>query len=408
MPINPQIAMGVQPMQLQLPDPNAGMNALARAMQIKGSMAEGDLNALKIQEARRGITEANALNEAYKGAFGPDGALDRNKLMSALATGGLGSKIPGVQKSFLDVDKATADLGKTKVEKEKIDLDMSLKRAEHVASVLSLAKDPQSYEMVRRTLAATFPQAAAGLPEQFDPGFVQAQVAQGMTIVQKLTDQRAREQQAETARHNRSSEGIQIRGQNMVDARTREGNEIQRSAARTQIVETPEGVMLVDKGTGQARPATAGGSPLAGKPSAAMEKELTGIRQQRSIVRGALDAVKANPDAFSMGRGLATMAGPIPESVAGRFDTDAQRQARSYLFNNVSKVINERAGAAQSAQELARLRSFLPAETDAAPQIISKMEAFDKYLDDMEAGTRGKPAPRTGGATGGWSIQKVN
>jgi hypothetical protein len=125
-------------------------------------------------------------------------------------------------------------------------------------------------------------------------------------------------------------------------------------------------------------------------------------------VDGALEAVDKTPSAFSMGRGMATMAGPIPESVAGRFDNDAERQARSYVFNNVSKVINERAGAAQSAQELARLRSFLPAETDNADQIKSKLKAFKTYLSDMEAGTRGGSPAQSGGASGGWSIQKVN
>jgi hypothetical protein len=48
----------------------------------------------------------------------------------------------------------------------------------------------------------------------------------------------------------------------------------------------------------------------------------------------------------------------------------------------VSKVINERAGAAQSVQELSRLRSFLPAEMDSAKQIQDKLTAFETYLKD--------------------------
>jgi hypothetical protein len=188
-----------------------------------------------------------------------------------------------------------------------------------------------------------------------------------------------------------------IRGQNMVDQRSRETNTIQRDAARTQVVETPEGVMLIDKGTGQARPAMMGGKPVPGKQPEAVKKELMSIGQQRAIIQGALADVEQTPSAFSMGRGLATMSGAIGESVAGRFDTDKERQARSYLFNNVSKVINERAGAAQSAQELARLRGFMPAETDAAPQIVSKLKAFETYLNDLEAGTLGKPIPSASG-----------
>jgi hypothetical protein len=53
----------------------------------------------------------------------------------------------------------------------------------------------------------------------------------------------------------------------------------------------------------------------------------------------------------------------------------------------VSRVINERAGAAQSAQEMQRLRSFLPADTDNDIQITNKLKGFQSYLADLEKGT---------------------
>jgi hypothetical protein len=118
-----------------------------------------------------------------------------------------------------------------------------------------------------------------------------------------------------------------------------------------------------------------------------VQKEQMSINQQRAQVDGAIAAVKKTPSAFGMSRGLATMAGSIPESVAGRMDSDDERQARAFVFNNVSAVINERAGAAQSVQELARLRGFLPAETDNADQVLSKFEAFKAYLNEKERGT---------------------
>lgn len=130
----------------------------------------------------------------------------------------------------------------------------------------------------------------------------------------------------------------------------------------------------------------ADGAPVAGKLPEAKAKELLSIDQQRASIEGALRAVEQTPSAFSMGRGLATLSGTIPESLAGRIDSDAERKARSYVFNNVSAVINERAGAAQSAQEMARLRSFLPGETDNAEQVKSKLEGFRDYLAERERG----------------------
>lgn len=116
-------------------------------------------------------------------------------------------------------------------------------------------------------------------------------------------------------------------------------------------------------------------------------KELTSIDQQRSIIEGALKAVKETPGAFSFARGAAAAALPFGESIVGRTETPEQTQARAYVFNNVSRVINERAGAAQSAQEMQRLRSFLPADTDNAEQIANKLKGFQTYLQDLEKGT---------------------
>ena len=401
--INAQIPLGVQPVQFQMPDPNAGMNALAKAMQIKSLMQEGEVNALKMDELRRGVERKNKLYEIAGGTYEKP-----EQREEALYRGGFFDEAAKLSKDRREALKADADTEKTK-------LETGIKQYEHVGSVLSMAKDPASYATVRAVIKQSFGQ---DLPEQFDPGFVQALIARGQTRTQQLAAEHQRLTLAETQRHNQASEGIQVRGQNMTaetarrgqnmtDARAREANDINRQAGRTQVVETPEGIMLVDKGAGQARPATANGKPLAGKPSAATEKELVGLRQQKSIVDGAIAAVDKTPSAFGLGRGMATMAGPIPESLAGRLDSDAERQARSYVFNNVSKVINERAGAAQSAQELARLRSFLPAETDNAQQIKSKLLAFNTYLADMESGTKGASKPQ-GGASGGWSIQKVN
>jgi hypothetical protein len=118
-----------------------------------------------------------------------------------------------------------------------------------------------------------------------------------------------------------------------------------------------------------------------------IRKELTSIDQQRSVIDGALKAVKDTPNAFSFARGAVAGVLPYGESLAGRTETPEQTQARAYVFNNVSRVINERAGAAQSAQEMQRLRSFLPADTDNAEQITNKLKGFQTYLQDLEKGT---------------------
>jgi hypothetical protein len=158
-----------------------------------------------------------------------------------------------------------------------------------------------------------------------------------------------------------------------------------------QVVETANGPMLIDTRTGQGKPIMGpGNQPLAPKLTAEQNKDITSINQQSSTIEGALKAVKESPGAFTFGRGMA-QGMPAGESIAGRFDTPENAQARAYVFNNVSAVIKERAGTAQSAQELQRINSFMPAVTDNAKQIENKLSGFKLYLKDLEAGTRVNP-----------------
>ena len=157
--------------------------------------------------------------------------------------------------------------------------------------------------------------------------------------------------------------------------------------AAGQVVETANGPMIVNTRTGDAQPIMAGGQPLAPKLSTEQSKDITAVNQQRATINGAIDAVQKNKSAFSFGRGVAQNL-PYGESLAGRFEKPEDTQARAYVFNNVSAVIKERAGTAQSAQELTRINSFLPATTDNADQVISKLKGFNQYIDDLEKGTR--------------------
>ena len=155
-----------------------------------------------------------------------------------------------------------------------------------------------------------------------------------------------------------------------------------------QIYESSEGPLLVNTKAGTATQLMGvDGKPLTPKLSSEQSKDITAINQQRATIEGAIADVNKNKSAFSFGRGVAQNA-PYGESIAGRFEKPEDTQARAYVFNNVSAVIKERAGTAQSAQELSRLNSFLPATTDNADQIIAKLNGFKQYLNDFEKGTR--------------------
>jgi hypothetical protein len=169
----------------------------------------------------------------------------------------------------------------------------------------------------------------------------------------------------------------------------------------------PERGVLVNTRTGNASPVTQGGAPIPARVSDSVKNELAKIDSEAGIINGAIKAVEKTPSAFGFQRGAATLAGTLPESIAGRMDSSDERQSRAYLFNTVSKVINERAGAAQSAQELARLRSFLPGETDSAPQIVDKMKSYQSYLKEKRDGYAGS-ASKSQSQGSGWSIKPIS
>ena len=176
----------------------------------------------------------------------------------------------------------------------------------------------------------------------------------------------------------------------------------QKIAGRTPAVPRERSVYDTTRGgvvnldTNAFTPVMQGGKPIGPAQSPTVAKELMGIQQGRSTMQGAINAVEASPTAFGLKRGAATASGSgFAESVAGRFDTPQETEARAYVFNNVSAVIKERAGTAQSAQELTRINSFLPGATDNASQIVNKLQGYLKYLDDLEAGTVGKPTQPT-------------
>jgi hypothetical protein len=124
-----------------------------------------------------------------------------------------------------------------------------------------------------------------------------------------------------------------------------------------------------------------------GKEDELTTQQRTKISQHDADIATAESAIKAAEDAksgFGMLRGLPkTLAGQFGESIAGRWDNDKETYARSRVFNEVSALIKERAGTAQSAGEMARLISFLPGDLDDANAVAKKMRSYVAYLKEQ-------------------------
>lgn len=99
MALDPSIALGVRPVEIQNP-----LNAFAQAQQIQTYQRQNEL-------ANRAIEQEDALNRAYAASLNPQtGEIDANRLRQNVAGANLGSKLPAVEKSLLDTRKTRGEV----------------------------------------------------------------------------------------------------------------------------------------------------------------------------------------------------------------------------------------------------------------------------------------------------------
>jgi len=117
--IDPNIALGVKPIQIENP-----MNQYAMLSQLQGNQQTQQLNALKMRQAQQEFDTSNALANAYKEAITPEGNVNYNALIPQLASSGAGSAIPGVLKTKKETEQAAALLEKTQIEAKQKKLEV--------------------------------------------------------------------------------------------------------------------------------------------------------------------------------------------------------------------------------------------------------------------------------------------
>jgi len=95
------VALGVKPLQLENPLTMYGTVANIQNAQNQNALAQYTLAA-----ARRGEESENALNKAYMEAYNPQtGQIDLPTLRSKIASAGVGSKLPAIEKQLAEVEK---------------------------------------------------------------------------------------------------------------------------------------------------------------------------------------------------------------------------------------------------------------------------------------------------------------
>ena len=252
MAIDASIISGLKPVQIESP-----VNALAQMLQVQGAQQQNQLGQMKLDEYRRGQERTNKL-QSLLGSFTDDDPADQQ--ISKLTRGGF---LPEAR----SLAESSAKVAKENREREKFELESHLKKFEVAGQIMNGVTDQASWERAKAQTAQAFgPEAAAQLPDVYDPVLIEQKRAQAMTVKDQLEQQWKQKgfdlelkKADELARHNVAVERTAA-GQ-LVVAQAREKREA--SAPRGQVLATDTGPLLVDPRTGTSRPVTgADGKPV--------------------------------------------------------------------------------------------------------------------------------------------------
>jgi len=411
MALDPNIALQVRPMELQDPLASYGRIAAIQQAQNQNALAQYQLGAAQRAETRD-VARMNALAQA-----GTDDVAIANALLKS-----------GDLKGYSDFLKSRRETQKTEADLKKAEVDLLDSKLKQSRQFLENVTTPEQYiawhEANHRDPVLGPVLAARGVTADQARGRIMGAIQAGPQAFQELLNQSklGTEKFIELNKPQYITENLG--GTSRVTAvpglggtpttvsttkKTMTPGEAEANAiARERLAQDATGVVYQEDANGNivalpsrlkagqvpvARTAVAPGGglqPLTAKPSEAVGKEQMSINQQKSIVQGAIDAVKSAPSAFGWTEGM------TPEGIRGRMASSDENQARAYVFNVVSGVIKERAGTAQSAAEAETLRRFLPVETDNDKIIEDKLKGFQQYLAAKEGGTTKKKTPGPG------------
>lgn len=405
MPVDPSIISGLKPIQIESP-----VNALAQLLQVQGAQQQNQLGQMKLDEHSRGIERTNRL-QALLGGMKQDAPAEEQ--VGALTRGGFLTEARTLAES-------SAKVAKEKRESEKFELEGHLKKFEIAGQIMNGVKDQATWERAKAQTAQAFgPEAAAQLPELYDPALIEQKRAQAMTVKDQLEQvwkQKGYDldlkQFGEQVRHNKAGEGltaagqaITVRGQNMVDARAREANQ----QPKGQVVQTDDGPMLVDPRSGTAKPVTADGKPLAPKLKSLPAPIQKALLENDASLRK-VDKALAAIDAYPASLGASNYLG---DTIRQRTDPKGI-EARALVADIGSLKIHDRSGAAVTASETPRLKPFIPAATDDPATVKKKLglfrqeyQAIQSDINNTYTREQGYRAPPTNSAKPGSNIDAL-
>jgi len=404
MPVDASIYSQVGRQNVQPLNP---LDAMANAYQLQNAQIDSD-------NKRQAMRDDQMSRQAAMQAGG-----DSSKLYQLLMQGGNIGAAQKVQKATLDYDKGRSDIAKDSATTQKtLSEAEALKIGQH-ADILSQVQTPeqaimwakmgldagvlkpQQYEMALsninklqdpQSFEAWKQQAALGARKFIElnkPNY-QNQNLGGTMQTLALPGLGGKPQVVSSAPITQSADSIasqetQRRGQNMVDARSREANQASREASQS-VYDTERG-LLINKGTGLARPA----ATFDGKPVGSKDKPLTDAQSKAALFGTRMqESNKVLEQLATKGTEATTMPGMNTGygigTVSNALASGEQQQLMQAKRDFVNAVLRRESGAVIADSE------FANAEKQYFPQIGDSAQTKAQKKRNREIAIRGVQA----------------
>lgn len=242
----------------------------------------------------------------------------------------------------------------------------------------------------------------------------------GSTAIGQSANSKATD--ARIAAEGAANRGVQLRGQDLVNARAKEAANVPRG----QIVETDGGFMLADPRAGTAKALTGpDGQPLKGK---AANRQMTDSQAKANLFGSRMEEshriISDLEGQYSpMGVNAKVAAGEVPivggaAGFAGNLMLSGKsQQAEQAQRDFINAVLRRESGAVISQPEFENARKqYFPQPGDKSDNLAQKKRnralAIQGMAAEVPGGLRHAPGltnpGQSGAADGGWKIEKVN
>jgi hypothetical protein len=150
-----------------------GVTPLKSQSEIQDEQMQREVNSLKLNQLRQGIADEQATRDIARNTA-PEGLAD------AFYKGGYVKQGQEAQKFQTEQQKAQREAMKAKVEQQ-------LQQFQVAGQIMNGVVDQATWDRARQQTAQVFgPEAAAQLPEQYDPALIEQKRAQAMTVKDQL------------------------------------------------------------------------------------------------------------------------------------------------------------------------------------------------------------------------------